>query len=238
MDPYDAIIVAHGQPNAPAPAEAALAAYASKVQAGLPGFRLGSASRADPGRLEAALGQVREGGLIYPMFMSDGWFVRTALADRLGDAPVTVMSPFGMDPDLPRIIARALMGREGRNRRPIVLIGHGSANGRPAPERATRDFAFALENILRGAVIKVGFLEQSPSIADAMASLPDELRNDAICVPFFATEGDHVRKDIPAELDAIGFTGQVLSTISDFPGVDAMIAAAILQALHDASESA
>ena len=72
----NALIVAHGQPSDPAPAEAALAALAARVQAHLPARSVGSATLAAPGALETALNRLAPGGAVYPFFMADGIFVR------------------------------------------------------------------------------------------------------------------------------------------------------------------
>ncbi|TDK51565.1 cobalamin biosynthesis protein CbiX, partial [Antarcticimicrobium luteum] len=57
-EPLDALIVAHGQPSDPAPAEAALATLAARVQAHMPGRALGAATLAAPGALAAALARL------------------------------------------------------------------------------------------------------------------------------------------------------------------------------------
>lgn len=223
MEQFDALIVSHGQPSSPDPAEVALADYAARVQTHLPGVRLGSATLAAPGRLDEVLSQTKPGAPLYPLFMSDGWFVRTCLAGRVGDAPVEVMTPFGMDPDLPSLTAAALRTDGATEKDPLMLVAHGSGSGRPAPERATRDFAAKLEAALNGPRVEVGFLEQDPSIPEKVK----ELDGGDLCLAFFAMEGEHVRKDVHAALKAGGFKGQVLPVISQLSGVDAMVARAI-----------
>lgn len=223
MDHYDALIISHGQPSSPEPAEEALATYVARVQTHLPDAKLGCATLAAPGRVADVLAKTKPGAPVYPLFMSDGWFVRTCLAGRLGDAPVELMSPFGMDPDLPALAAAGIR-REGWGQdAPLFLVAHGSGSGRPAPERATREFAQKLESALDGTSIEIGFLEQDPSIPEKSRALPDE----SLCLPFFAMEGDHVRRDLHDELKAGGFKGRVLPVISQLPGVDAMVARAI-----------
>ncbi|MCK0126463.1 hypothetical protein MWU76_18880 [Gelidibacter sp. F2691] len=223
MDHYDALIISHGQPSSPEPAEAALADYVARVQTHLPGVKLGCATLAAPGRVSDVLAKTKPGAPVYPLFMSDGWFVRTCLAGRLGDAPVELMAPFGMDPDLPGLAAAGLHAEGLGDGDPLFLVAHGSGSGRPAPERATRDFTSKLEIALGGTSIEVGFLEQDPSIPEKVKGL----NGDNLCLPFFAMEGDHVRKDVHAALKAGGFNGRVLPVISQLPGVDAMVARAI-----------
>ncbi|MCK0140487.1 CbiX/SirB N-terminal domain-containing protein [Aliiroseovarius sp. F47248L] len=231
MDHIDALIVSHGQPSSPDPAEAALAAYVAQVQVHVPDLRLGSATLAKPGSLDALLERMAPGAVIYPLFMSDGWFVRTCLAGRVGDAPFAVMTPFGMDPDLPDLAASGLRAEGWADGDPLLLVAHGSGSGRPAPERATDDFAKALATALGGANISVGFLEQSPTIPEVAKGLPDNV----LCLPFFAMEGDHVREDVHEELGECAFKGRVLPVISQLPGVDAMVARAIKAKLAEGS---
>lgn len=223
MDYYDALIISHGQPSSPEPAEDALASYVARVQAHLPDVKLGCATLAAPGRVQDVLTKTKPGASVYPLFMSDGWFVRTCLAGRLRDAQVELMAPFGLDPGLPALAASGLR-REGWTKdTPLFLVAHGSGSGRPAPERATRDFTQKLDAALGGTPIKIGFLEQQPSI-------PEEAKGfeaDSLCLPFFAMEGDHVRCDVHAELNEGGFKGRVLPVVSQLPGVDALVARAI-----------
>lgn len=222
MEQFDALIISHGQPSSPEPAEEALADYVTRVQSHLPGVKLGCATLAAQGRVKDALENTKPGAPVYPLFMSDGWFVRTCLAERLGDAPVELMSPFGMDPNLPGLAAAGLRV-EGQNGNPLLLVAHGSGSGRPAPERATREFAQKLEGALGDTSIEIGFLEQAPSIPEKA----NKFNAESLCLPFFAMEGDHVRRDVHEELKAAGFDGRVLPVISQLPGVDVMVARAI-----------
>ena len=69
-----ALIVSHGQPSDPEPAEAALALLAAKVAELLPDWRVASATLAKPDALAAAVaGRAR--GVVYPNFRA-GWLRR------------------------------------------------------------------------------------------------------------------------------------------------------------------
>lgn len=223
MEQFDALIVSHGQPSAQEPAEAALAQYVARVQAHIPDIRLESATLAATGRVNEQLAKLVPGGPVYPLFMADGWFVRTCLTGRIGDAAAEVMAPFGMDPDLPKITAAALKAKGLPKSDPLLLVAHGSGSGRPAPERVAVDFAHRLEAELDGTSVKVGFLEQAPTIPDVARGLIA----DTSCLPFFAMAGDHVRRDVHKELKECGFTGEVLPVISHLDGVPEMVARAI-----------
>lgn len=223
MTQFDALIVSHGQPSDPDPAERSLAALRTQVQMHLNGLRLGAATMAKPEQLETQLARLRPGGVVYPLFMSDGWFVQTALARRLGDAPVEVAAPFGIDPALPSIIRAALADHGAAGQKTLLLVAHGSASGRPGPARSAYDFAQKLEQGLPGLKVAVGFLEQAPKLVD----VANGVAKDSPCLPFFAMEGDHVRLDLTGDLAKIGFAGPVLPVMTQFRGSAQMIARAI-----------
>jgi sirohydrochlorin ferrochelatase len=224
---FDAGIVAHGQPRAPQPSEDDLSAYVAGVQAHLPGLHLGSATLANPGYLEQVLEQAKPGAVIYPFFMSEGYFTRTALPKRLGDADVQVLPPFGLDPALPALVAQAIMQHHGR----ILIVAHGSAGGRPGPDAATRDFAAQLSGASGRSGIEVAFLEQAPRLPDVLQQMRDAGAPAQICLPFFAMHGDHMRDDVTEELAKGGFDGDLLPVISKLDGVTQMIAQAVKAAI-------
>ncbi|WP_432448459.1 sirohydrochlorin chelatase [Aliiroseovarius marinus] len=223
MQLADALIVSHGQPSDPIPAENALHRLVEGVQDKMSDTVLSCATMAAPGRLEQALERLKPGGAIYPLFMTDGWFVRTALAGRVASRQGDIMVPFGMDPALPGIAAEQVQESLQSENASLFVVAHGSGSGRSAPARVTRTFSAALGKLLPDARVEVGFLEQDPSIID----MCKKVGKGALCLPYFAMEGEHVRDDVDAALKSGGFTGHVLPVISSFPGVDQMIADAI-----------
>lgn len=225
----EALIVAHGQPSDPEPAEARLAELAASVQAHLPDHRVSAATMAAPGALEYALARSGEDTLIYPLFMADGWFVRTALRKRLEGHTVQVLPPMGLDPALPAIAARAV--REAAAHRgyelqetSVLLAAHGSARGQKAAESA-RIFANRLSQILPLARVAPAFVEQTPFVADTA----EQIQGPALCLPFFAQEGDHVRDDVNGALRALGFDGPLLPALGLCNGIPRLIADALRQ---------
>ena len=142
-----ALIVAHGQPSAPEGAERAIAALARAVAAVLPGWRVRGATLAAPGALEAALAALGSRPVpVYPHFMSDGWFVRTRIPQRLaaaGRADCEVLAPFGRDPASAELCLRA--AREGALEHgldpaatTLLIAAHGSPVRSPARRRDPR----------------------------------------------------------------------------------------------------
>lgn len=219
-----ALIVSHGQPSAPEPPEAALADLARRVGAHLPGWEVRSATLANPGRIEAEAATLPDGAVIYPLFMARGYFVTRALPERLGQRDMRMAEPMGLEPDLPALAADlvrdalAEAGWAGRDAR-LLVAGHGSGKGPAAAEAAER-FVAALRQILPDVDIRTGYVEQTPYVAEAAADMGDR----ALCLPFFAQEGDHCREDIPQALDEAGFTGVRLPPLGLAPTIAPLIA--------------
>ena len=228
--PPIAVLTAHGQPSAPAPAEVDLAKLAAEVAPHLPGWDLRNATLSTPGRLEAAAG---EGAVIYPFFMSRGFFTTKVLPERLQGLPCRMAAPFGLHPGLPALAAYAVQQaakEQSWDLRAVQLLlaAHGSARGPKAAE-AAEDFAARLRPLLPGCKISLGYVEQAPSIEAAARPLPAQ----SICLPFFAQAGDHVKQDLPEALQEARYGGIVLPVAGALPGVPELIAASIRAAASD-----
>ncbi|EEW26058.1 CbiX/SirB N-terminal domain-containing protein [Rhodobacter ferrooxidans] len=223
-----ALIVAHGAPADPAPAQVALEALATTVAGLLPGWRIAGATLAAPDALEEALAAC-PGALIYPFFMAEGWFTRTALPRRLTAAGATglhQLPAFGTDPRLTDLVARAaLQGAEAAGLTPktttLLLAAHGG-KASPASAQATQALAARLAQRGDFAAIRVGFLEQEPFLADAARGL-----GAALCLPLFALRAGHLARDVPQALRDAGFTCPLLPAIGEHPDTPALIARAL-----------
>lgn len=217
------MIVAHGQPSDPGPAEADLARVAAAVAGCLPGWRVGSATLAAPEALGLALGRMAA-PLVFPFFMADGWFTQVALPARLaaaGGAGLTILPAFGRMAAvqaLTGVAARA--AAVGRGWRPdetvLVLAAHGS--GRSAgPAAAARD---AQKAAAAGgfAEVRLGFIEETPGVAEVAANAGAR----ALCLPLFVARWGHVVVDLPEALASAGFRGPCLAPIGvrrEVPGI-------------------
>lgn len=220
-----ALIVAHGQPSDPEPAETSLAAFAEEVDALAPEVSVRSATLAAPGALERCLDAMPSDGVIYPLFMAKGWFVTSALPKRVGTRQVTILDPLGVDPNLPDLTAAALgdvvLEYGWRiDQTDLVLAAHGSGRSMN-PAMVTQDFAARISQLIAFKSVRVGFVEQSPSISEAATGLSAT----SLCLPFFACTGGHVREDIPSELARAGFTGVTLPVLGGLDPVKKQIAA-------------
>ncbi|MCQ0968855.1 cobalamin biosynthesis protein CbiX (plasmid) [Paracoccus sp. TK19116] len=225
-----AIIVSHGQPGDPEPQEQAIRDLAAQVAACDPGCEVVGATLAMPGALGAA---VRNGDLVYPMFMAEGWFTGRQLPKKLAEAgapDARVMRPFGTDPALPDLVAtKAQQAAESEGWAPqdttVLLTAHGSQVSQAS---YTITNAVADQLASRFARVVTGFVEQEPFVADAARGL-----SWAVHVPFFALRAEHVSDDLPEALDEAGFTGPRLDPIGLAPEVPALVAAAIAREISN-----
>ena len=233
--PLRALIVTHGQPSDPAPAEAELATLAAAVASHLPGWIVTSATLADPIALSvAAAGQ---SGFVYPMFMADGWFTKVHLPERLvaaGAASWQILAPFGLDPAVQALTVQIAMEAFEKHKlsgSEVLLAAHGSFRS-PAPSKV----AYAMVRTLLSAGlshVEAGFIDQSPKIVDVAKNFG----SNAVCLPFFAAKGGHVVDDLPLALAQANFSGRLLLPVGLDPRVPSLIAMA-LQAAHVHSPAA
>lgn len=215
-----ALIISHGQPSDPRPAGAEVEVLARQVAACLDGWEVAAATLAEAGALER--GVAGPSGLIYPLFMAEGWFTRTHLPKRVaaaGGQGWTVLRPFGTDPAVARLTVD--LARDAG--RPVLLVGHGSFRS-PEPSRIVRDMAARI-GAETGRICRAAFIDQSPQIAEVARTMPD-----AACLPFFAARRGHVIDDLPEALDEAGFTGPRLPPVGLHHSVPALIAAALKSA--------
>ena len=228
-----AIIVAHGQPSDPAPAEAEIATLAASVAAHLPGWDIRSATLAAPGALDRAVAGL-SAPLIFPFFMADGWFIRAALPDRLAKAGVsdaTVLTPFGLLPEVTALAGEAAAAAAQRHgwscaETVLILAAHGSGRS-PYPAQAAGATAGAIAAAHRFAAIRIGFIEEPPDLADEAAHAG--LR--AICLPLFVARWGHTETDIPEALRKAEFSGVLLDPLGTLPEAPKLIAGAIAGSL-------
>ena len=223
-----ALVVSHGQPSEPEVAEVELRQFAARVAQHLPGWHVGAATLAQPGALDAALANAGPAPVVYPLFMTEGWFTGDNLRNRLGKVPqAQVLRPLGVSPELPALAA-GLIATEiaqagwttGETR--LFLAAHGSGRS-PNSARDTRAFADALARHIALAEIRVGFVEEPPYLAEAATGLGEQ----SLCLPFFAAARGHVLDDVPEGLDAAGFAGRRLAPLGLAPLVPALVARAI-----------
>ena len=213
------LIVAHGQPSDPGPAEVALAKVAAAVE--LPGWHVGSATLAAPGALAAALADLGPDGVVFPMFMAGGWFTRVHLPGQLAAAGAVgwrVLEPFGCL-EAVQELAVQLIAESGADA--AIVAAHGSFKS-PVPAAIAGRVAGMVAARGLGRVA-AGFIDQEPRLAGLVGFGPG-----SVCLPFFAAEGGHVTDDIPAALAEAGFQGRLLPAL----GLDARVPGIIADAVR------
>ncbi|MCX7288363.1 MAG: cobalamin biosynthesis protein CbiX [Rhodobacterales bacterium] len=214
-----ALIVAHGQPSDPRPAGAALELLAAKVQALVPGWEVTAATLAEPGAIARGVGG-RAAGVVYPMFMTGGWFTRVQIPAKLAEAGAvgwTVLEPFGCDPFVHDLCVDLVREAGGAA---VILAAHGSFKS-SVPSDIAKHVAqrIAAE---AGVTCAAGFIDQEPQLASLTG-------RTGVCLPFFAAEGGHVTDDIPAALAEASFQGRILPPVGLDARVPGIIAAAIMR---------
>ncbi len=173
-----ALIVSHGQPSDPGPAEAEVAALAARVAAHLPGWSVRAATLAQPGALGHALHGVTGAVRVYPLFMADGWFTQTHLPARLAEAGATdviQLPPFGLDPAVQSLtVTMALEAAAALGRTPaeteILLAAHGSFKS-DAPAAVARAVAALLAHQGKFPPCRTGL--HRPGAADCRGCVTD-----------------------------------------------------------------
>jgi len=227
---HSALIVAHGSPSSPGAQERAIRARAAGVAKLLPGWTVRGATLAAPGALVAALDALPDRPpLVFPFFMSDGWFVRKNLPQRIRECHsgrFEMMRPLGLDPALHQLcLEQATQAAAGlpAGEATLLLAAHGSPTD-PRPRRAAAEVArfIAAANVFRD--VRVGFIDEAPFLATVA-----RIDSPALCLPFFAARAGHVDVDLPAALAAASFGGLLLDAIGRHPGIDGIIASALME---------
>ena len=227
-DTHAALIVSHGQPSEPEVAEAELSQFAARVARHLPGWHVGAATLAQPGALDAALADAGPAPVVYPLFMTEGWFTGENLRNRLAGAPqARVLRPLGVSPDLPALAADLIANRDRAG-------GMGEGRDPPLPRRARlgpQPQPGARHPRLCRRARRSHRARGNPRGFRRRAALPrrggHRAGRQSLCLPFFAAARGHVLDDIPEGLDAGGFSGRRLAPLGLAPAVPALIARAI-----------
>ena len=220
-----AVIVAHGSPSDPESQETALRTLAGKVEAHMEGWRIGSATLAAKGRLEAEIGDLGR-PLIYPFFMARGWFTGQVLAKKARALGLRMLEPFGVEPGLVCCAQAELRTQLAQNgweasETALVVAAHGSAISRTSADSAY-GFARALHSGMGFTATRTGFIEQPPFLKDVAQGL-----GQAICLPYFAQQSGHMEDDVPGALAAAGFDGPMLPPFIAWTDTPALIAGSI-----------
>lgn len=224
------LIVSHGSPSDPEPQERFIKRLAERVGART-GARVVGATLAKPGALDAAVAGMAS-PFVFPHFMADGWFVSSYLQKRLAETGLarwTTLAPLGLSEALPDLAERRLaseMGEAGLpvGRTTLVVAAHGSPSN-PRPAVVTRRFAEKLGASGLFGAVRVGFVDEAPSLEEAAS-----VEGPAVLLPFFAARAGHVLTDLPEALHKAGFGGVVLPPIGAWDAIPLLVSDALTTA--------
>ncbi len=177
--------------------------------------------------------------LIYPFFMSGGYFVQKILPERLREAGLAtrarILEPLGLDPALPGLLlSRSLSTARDAGLDPahtrLLIAGHGSKSGRASAE-ATEAVASAVRSKAEFAKVASAFLEEPPFIAEALRAEPEP----AVVAGFFFGEGMHGHDDIPQAIEEAAVRCVYTRSVGNDPAIPALVEAAVRRALSHGS---
>lgn len=238
------ILAAHGERGGEA-ANRSLIAHA-EAMAGMAGIAAVGAGvlKGEP-TIEQALATVAAEGpeeiLVYPYFMSDGYFVSKVLPQRIRDAgpvpPTRILPPLGLDPGLPALMIAAALGAASgagfvAEASRLLIVGHGSQGSR-ASALATELLATRLAATGHFNEVSAAFLEEPPFVRDSL----EGQRPPTVVAGFFSGDGLHAAQDVPEAIAWAGAEAVYCGAIGGHPGVTGLISAAIERALAVAGPS-
>ncbi len=178
----------------------------------------------------ARLGRAAGGRVVvYPFFMSDGYFVRIRLPQvlaRAGFTQTVLLAPLGADPRLLDLVEARIRGfvdddGDATAEPRVLLVAHGSASGEPASRRGAEAAAAALD--ARGlGYIHLGYIEEPPLVAEAIAAVDPD-----IVIGYFASEGTHALDDVATLVAERPRIIHHVAAIGTDPGIPALVAAAV-----------
>jgi sirohydrochlorin cobaltochelatase len=173
--------------------------------------------------------------VVYPLFLSDGYFTRVALPRLVEEArrqdagrAIRILPPLGLEPGLADVIAdeAAAVARSRANlpaEMSIVLLAHGSKK-----DQASRVAAEQLADHLRQRQsfcnTRIALLEEPPSLAEAIEGMSGPI----VVVGLFAGEGMHGADDAKRLVAELNRNDTVLiGPVGTFAGIETVIVSAM-----------
>ena len=165
--------------------------------------------------------------VVVPLFMARG-LTYEVLKDRLASLSCSnriVLCPeLGSHPDLaPSVASHAWREARRLGWRPgetgLVLVGHGSRRS-PASRRSTARLASKIGELALFADTAAAFLEEEPTVPEAVSSCPAER---VLAVGCFAEAGKHATCDVPRGLLESGRAAAYSGPIGACDWIDALV---------------
>lgn len=195
--------------------------------------------------LENALDQADGCGasqiIVYPLFMSAGYFVKTVLADRVAAqglrTPTGIMQPLGMDKRLALLMlehslrtskAAGIVPGEAR----LLVVGHGSKHG-PESADATKRAARMLSSHSPYTRVETAFIEEEPLLKDAL----ERYDGTTVVAGFLSGDGLHAGEDIPDAIKETGAHALYTGPIGLHPRIPDLVLSSLMKALEDEDDT-
>jgi sirohydrochlorin cobaltochelatase len=173
--------------------------------------------------------------LVYPLFLSAGYFTRVRLPQLLEcslgrehQRNVHILPPLGLAPALAGVIARRLLAAAWRSaiapkEACVVLLAHGSTTD-PASRIAAEKVAAKVQRPGLFRNVRAALLEESPTLTEVVSHLSPPI----LVFGLFAGDGLHGGGDAPRLVEELGRTGVVFAgTLADLDGVADVVAASL-----------
>ncbi len=145
--------------------------------------------------------------VVVPVMTASGYYATTILPQEIRAADpdraqgVVISSPVGESSLIPALIAaeaRPHTGEANTGGIHILVVGHGTRRDPQRSGATALRHAHSLAGTGRFASVRAAFLEQDPTIADAMDVIPQG--ETVVVVPFLIASGGHGADDIPLAL--------------------------------------
>lgn len=170
--------------------------------------------------------------VVAPLLMAEGYTLRAMSARLARDLPPerrpVILPALGAHPHLAALIEREATAACAANEWPtaetaLLIVGHGTRRD-PHSGATARRHAAGIERRGGFAEVAVAFLDQEPSVADALEALK---ATRCVAVGLFLDRGEHGEEDVPDLLAPAGgravYTGPI--------GIDPMVPDLILEQL-------
>jgi sirohydrochlorin cobaltochelatase len=178
--------------------------------------------------------------VVYPLFLSDGYFTRMRLPEMLNAASLAdrrrtihMLPPLGLDPALVLVLIDRLMETaQARGlaaaRTGVILLAHGSSKD-PASRIAAARIAAEVGRRTSFRAVRTALLEEPPSLREAASDLSGPI----IIFGLFAGEGMHGGGDAPQLVEDLGRSDTVFAgTIAQLDGIADVVATAVARAIE------
>ncbi len=165
----------------------------------------------EPSLSRALDGCTSDEAVAVPLFMANGYFTREVIPRemRLSGRVSTVdgkrvryADPIGTHPSLADIVLQRATEAGAGDADAIVVLGHGTPRSTTSAENVYSQARF-VARLRPNAEVTTVFMDQEPNLRDVFSRFQ---ASSAVMVPLFVSDGWHVGRTIPEDLDLEGVT--------------------------------